>query len=196
MKVARLVFALALVSFLAGSVLAQDSTDQPNRRPGGGGRGRGQGGFGGGDAAAMFDRFTAAVEKLDLTSGEKEKFEPLKKDYAPKFKAIQEKADKIRTEDQKAAIKKLREAKPEERRALYQQLSDKLKMTDDQRKAMEPVAKEGRSLMEEARSKVLESLTDEHKAKLRELMGRRGGGGRPPRGGNGAGGADQSQRNI
>ncbi len=192
MKVARLAFALAVVCLMAGSVLAQ--TEGDNQGGGRGGRGgRGAGGFGG-DAVGMFERLSTAVQKLDLTADQKEKFEALKKDYAPKFKAIREKSDKILTDDQKAAIKAAREAKPEDRRAAFQKVRDAMaKMTDDQKKQMEPVAKEGRTLMEEARTKITNILTDDQKAKLREAMGGRRGGGR--RGG-GNGGAEQSQRST
>jgi len=195
MKVAKLTFALVLVSLMAGLALAQN-TDQPNGGARRGGRG-GPGGFGGGDVAAAFERLSSAVQKLDLTSEQKEKFEALKKEYAPKVKAIHEKADKIFTDEQRTAIKTAREAKPEDRRAAFQKLRDTLKLTDDQKKQLEPVAKEGRTLLEEVRTKVANTLTDEQKTKLREAMnrgGRRGNG--PGRGGNGGGNGDQSQRST
>ena len=102
--------------------------------------------FGGpGGAFSPFDRLTEAVNKLDLTAEQKEKFEALKKEYGPKVKALREK--------------------------------------------MEAVMKEGRSLADEARPKLMDILTDEQKAKLKDAMGpgmggRRGGRG-GPRGNNG-----------
>ena len=119
---------------------------------------------------------------MDLTSEQKDKLEALKKEYAPKFKALREKADKILTDDQKKArdeaIKAAREATGHDRRAAYQKVRDAVKLTDDQKKQMESVMKEGRALIEEVRPKVSDVLTDEQKTKLREAMGTRRGGGR------------------
>ncbi len=174
MKVARLTFALVLVSLMAGLVLAQDTQQQPGR-----GRGRGRGGFGGGDAAGMFERLTTAVQKLDLTAEQKGKIEALKTEYGPKLKAIHEKAENILTAEQKTArdeaMKAARDATGDARRDAYRKVRDAVKLTDDQKKAMEPVTKEGRELMEKARPAVMAVLTDEQKTKLRESMPGRGG---------------------
>ena len=144
MKVVRLTLALALVSLMAGLVLAQTPSERPAgpRGPGG----RGPGGFGGPGAFSPFERMTDAVKKLDLTPEQTAKFEALKKEYAPKFKALREK--------------------------------------------MESVMKEGRTLADEARPKLMDILTDEQKAKLKDAMGpglggRRGGRGRGQDGNNG-----------
>jgi Spy/CpxP family protein refolding chaperone len=77
-----------------------------------------------------------AVSKLDLTAEQKEKIEALKTQYAPKAKALREKAETLRKETQ--------------------------------------------ALIEEARPKFSEILTDEQKQKLKEALtpragGRRGG---------------------
>ena len=176
MKVARLALGLALVCIMAGAVLAQPEGGGQR-----GGRGRGMGFMGGMDMASMLDRYCAAVQKLDLTAEQKEKLEALnlKKEYGPKLKALAEKADKILTSEQKEARKAIREAKTQdERRAAYEKNRDKMQLTDDQRKQMEPIGQEGRKLMEEIRGKVGGILTDEQKTKLRESMpgpgGRRG----------------------
>jgi Spy/CpxP family protein refolding chaperone len=178
MKVARLTIALAVVSLMAGSALAQP--------PAGQGRGPGRGGFGGrGGMAAGFERLMAAVQKLDLTADQKDKFEALKKEYAPKFKDLREKSEKILTDEQKTAradaMKKAEAATGEDRREAYRKVRDAVKLTDDQKKQMDSVMKEGRSLFEEARTKITDKLTDDQKAKLKEAMGSRRGG---RRGGN------------
>jgi len=176
MKVARLTFAWLLVSLMAGSALAQPPAGR------GSGRGRGPGGFGGGG----FERLTDAVSKMDLSADQKDKLETLKKEYAPKFKALREKSEKILTDDQKKArdeaMKAAREAKPDDRRAAYGKIRDAVKLTDDQKKETESVMKDVRALFEEVQPKVSEILTDEQKAKLKEAMGSRTGGKRGSRG--------------
>jgi len=177
MKVAKLTFALVVVALMAGSALAQNP-DQPRQGRGG----RGPGGFGGGDPAGMFERLAGAIQKLDLTAEQKEKVEALKKEYAPKVKAVKEKMDGVLTADQKsareAAVKAAREAKGDDRRAAYQKIREAVKLTDDQKKAMEPIMKDAQTLSQEVRTKFNALLTEEQKTKLRESMGRgpRGGG--------------------
>jgi Spy/CpxP family protein refolding chaperone len=151
MKVARLAFALFLVSLMAGSVLAQPPGDSSDggRGPGG----RRPGGFGGPwGGFSPYERLTDAVKKLDLTAEQKEKVDALKKEYAPKVKALREK--------------------------------------------MESLRKESQALLDEARPKFTEILTDEQKEKLKESLGPRGGmrrGGRGPRGPDGSGGPDNNE---
>ena len=192
MKVARLTIALVSVSLMAALALAQDSTQPPQRG------GRGRGGFGGpGGVAAGFERLSEAVKKLDLTTDQKDKLEALKKEYTPKFKALRDKAEKILTDDQKKArdeaTKAAREATGADRRAAYAKVRDAVKLTDDQKKQMEAVMKDGRSLFEEARPKVTDILTDEQTAKLKETMGRRGGGRRGGGGGQGGQNSDPTR---
>ena len=180
MKVARLAIALVSISVVASLAMAQDN--------GGPRRGQRGQGFGGMDVSAMFDRLVSNVQKLDLTADQKDKLEALKKEYAPKVKAIREKADSVLTDDQKALVKAAREASGREaRREAFQKMREGMKLTDDQKKQMEPIAKEGRSLFESVRDKVRGMLTDEQKTKLQEMTGRRGG--RRQGGGN----ADKSQ---
>ncbi len=113
MKVARLTFALLLVSLMAAPVLAQAQ--------GGGGRCGGGGGFmmGGGTATAL-DGLVRAAKRLDgITDEQKSKVDAVAKDYAAQFKALRDKSQAVLTEQQKtdlaAARKAIQDAAPEDR---------------------------------------------------------------------------------
>ena len=71
----------------------------------------------------------------------------------------------------------------------YQKVRDAVTLTDDQKKARDAVMKDTQALMTEARTKVMEILTDDQKEKLKAAMPQRGG-----RGGRGRGGDSRQSR--
>lgn len=182
MKLARITVTVLVFSLIAGAALAQ---------PPGGGRGRG-GQFGGVMALAStgspISRLTAAIDKLDLTSDQKEKIADLKKEYEPKFKELRGKMTELLTDDQKKALKegqkKIQEATDQQgRREAMQDLRSAVTLTSDQQAKMREIGRKVQPLVQEATQKLRDVLTDEQKTKLQELMPNRGG----RRGGRGGG---------
>jgi Spy/CpxP family protein refolding chaperone len=177
MKTARITATLLVFSLIAGAALAQ--------APGGGRGNRGNRG-GGGMMLLMAEdslkRLTEAIDKLDLTSDQKEKIADLKKEYEPKFKEVGEKATKLLTDDQKKAfedgLKKVHEATGRERGQAMQELTTAVKLTSDQQTKLREIGTDFQPLMREARTKFTAILTDEQKAKLPPAPGGRGRGNR------------------
>lgn len=150
--------------------------------PGGGGRGQGgRGGFG-------FRSPTQLPRELELTDDQKAKLADIEKKYADKLKAAQDKAKltEAQTSAQREAFGKAREEgkQGDEARAAVEAA---LNLTDDQKKGREELA----ALTKEITTEVEGLLTDEQKAKLKELRETR----RGP-GGQGGQGGQRRQRNT
>lgn len=112
---------------------------------------------------------------VELNDEQKAQCESLKKEYAPKFAAINKKRREVVTEDQRkaqqAAIKAAREAgkKGKEARAAIQAA---VNFTPEQQSQLKDIAAEGKSLMGEYRKKAFALLTDDQKTSLRSREGR------------------------
>ena len=187
MKVAKFTLALITLSLMASMAMAQPPQNGGQRRGG-------RGGFGGGDPVAQFDRMKAAVDKLTLSDDEKSKVAAVTDEYKPKVKALKDKIDAIYTSDQLALLKKASDAmapgstvSQDDRRQIFQDLRDNLKVTDEQRTKLQPLQGEARTLITEVRKKLGDSLTDANKTAFQAATRGRGGN-RRGRGGNGGGG--------
>ena len=165
MRVVSALLALAVSLVIAGSLWAADEKKAPENRP----HDRG---------APGLDMILRGVNRLDLTDDQKAKIEDLKKEYGPKFKALQEKREGILTADQKKAgqeaAKTARDA-GKSRREVAAARNAAMKITDDQKTKQADVRKEAEALRKEATEKRDSILTQQQKDQLNQ---RRGG---PPR---------------
>lgn len=141
-----------------------------------GGRQRGQGGPGGGN---FFRSPTQLPRELELSDDQKAKIADIEKKYADKVKAAQDKS-KLTEEQQKKqgdAFAKARES-GKSFAEIREEVAKELNLTDDQKKGREELT----ALTAEITKEVEAVLTDDQKAKLKEIRSQRGGQGRRPGG--------------
>ncbi|HAH49149.1 hypothetical protein [Gimesia sp.] len=110
-------------------------------------------------------------ETIELNAEQKEKVEALKKEYTPKFAALQKKNREILTDDQvKARRLAMKEAKDAGKKGkeLRDAVSAALNLTDDQEKQMKEVTGEIRKLNSEVTGKLEGVLTADQFAKIKK----------------------------
>jgi Spy/CpxP family protein refolding chaperone len=156
----------AFASLALAVVVSTVAAQQPGRQ-------RGPGGPGG------FRSPTQLPRDLELTDDQKAKIADIEKKFADKVKAAQAKAEL--TEEQRGKMRdvftKAREANtPREEMQAF--IAKELGLSDDQKKGREEL----NALTAEITKEVESVLTDDQKAKLRELRSQRGGQGRRPGG--------------
>ncbi len=156
----RVVLAMVGVLLVAGAVMAAEEKKADRLNP---------------LARAMMriERFRDAVEQLDLTADQKEKFKAIHEEYAPKMKALMEKIHGVLTEDQKKALEEARkEAKAagKKGRAMFEACEAAVKPTDEQKEKLAAFAPDVIALHKEAAKKVMEVLTPEQQSKLKEKL--------------------------
>jgi Spy/CpxP family protein refolding chaperone len=120
------------------------------------------------------DRLKAAVEGLDLGEDQKEKLGKVRDDFEAKRKDIQEKLADLLTEDQKKTAQEMMESAKQsgkKGRELYLSIEASLKLTDEQKRKMEPIGKELQNLVRDTMKQVTEVLTPEQKEKLQQKTG-------------------------
>jgi Spy/CpxP family protein refolding chaperone len=163
LRVASIALAVIASFILVDSLSAQQT---------GRGHGRGQG-----DRGGLIER----VEKnkdLKLTDDQKAKLEELKKEYAPKEKALTGKREGVLTADQKKARDDARKAAKDagkSRREIFQAGMEAVKLTDAQKATMADVRKAAGALNKEISEKVNKILTPEQQEILKKARGNRGG---------------------
>lgn len=112
---------------------------------------------------------------LDLSADQMEKLQALAKEYAPKFKAIDEKRDNIPTEEQKKArAEARREAVKAGKKGMevFEAAQAAMKLTDEQKAAFAEVQKERMELYREMVGKALEVLTPEQREQIKKRLER------------------------
>jgi Spy/CpxP family protein refolding chaperone len=168
MKTVRSVLAVVACLTMVG-ILAAAEGEKP-----GGRRGPGAGGPGRGDPTARIDFM---VRGLDLTDAQKAKIEDIKKEFAPKLKAAQEKSESILTDEQKKARTEVYQ-KARESREGFQNLRETaekaMKLTDEQKKQRDEARKASEELNKALMDKVTDVLTPEQKEKLQKAREQRG----------------------
>jgi hypothetical protein len=163
--------ALSVVA-LAGLVLAPAVFAQ---QPGQGQEGRGRRGQG-------FQRSPFTLPRqIELSEEQKTKLADIEKKFSEKWKAAQDKAQ-LTEEQRRARREASQKARQEGKQGeeLRAAVNAAVSLTDDQKKGQE----EATALRKEIGEAVQGILTDEQKARLKELReqrGRRGGGDRPQR---------------
>ena len=175
MKVARLTFALLLVSLMAAPVLAQ-------AQGGGGRRGGGGGGFmmGGGTASALDRTGQGREEAQQDTNSEKSKVNAVAKDYAAQFKALHDKSQAVLAKERQDRPCRSEEGYPRcctgRSWRQFTKIRDVMNgLSQEQKDKQAAVAKEVQTLVTEVRGKIEPILTDAQKAHFQQLMNRRGG---------------------
>lgn len=110
-------------------------------------------------------------DSIELTDEQKEKVAALKKEYTPKFAALQKKNREILTPEQakarRTAMKEARDA-GKKGKELREAVSSAVKLSDDQEKQMKEVTGEIRKLNTEIRGKLETVLTSEQLAKIKK----------------------------
>jgi hypothetical protein len=114
---------------------------------------------------------------LNLSDDQKAKVAEIKKEYAPKFKALEEKRAGILTADQKKArdeAVKAAKAAGKTGQELFEAGRAAMKLTDDQKAKLAEVRKEVMALAKEVREKVVSSvLTADQKEQVKERRAHR-----------------------
>lgn len=114
---------------------------------------------------------------LNLSDDQKAKVEEIKKEYAPKFKALEEKREGVITADQKKARDEAAKAAKDAgkgRRDVMEAGRAAMKLTDDQKTKLADIRKEAAALAKEVREKAMSILTDDQKQQVKDRGGRRG----------------------
>lgn len=152
-RLSRIVLTFALAAIIATPLIAQEKKKGNKKKK----RGR---------------RAFIAVrlpKSITLSDEQKTKYDAIIKEYSPKFLAVfQEQAKVLTPEQRKArgdAFKAAREA-GKNRKETQAAVTAAVKMTDEQTKQTNEIAKKSRALRQEARKKVMEILTDEQKKEL------------------------------
>ena len=162
MKVLTTVLALAVSLAIVGTLSAQEKKKgkRPER-----------------PAAGKVD-LMRVFRGLDLSAEQVEKLKALMKEYAPKYKAIAEKREKILTPEQKKARAEARKEAIKDkktRREVEEAGRAAMKITDEQKAAMAEVRKEMQATYKEMLAKGLEYLTPEQREKIKQRLENRGG---------------------
>jgi Spy/CpxP family protein refolding chaperone len=151
---------LALVAALSLAMSVRLAADEPKKKPG--------------DMReqSFVSMVEKALSKVNLTDAEKTKFEALKKEYEPKFKAIH---DKVRPTDEQrkaweAAAKEARAA-GKKGREVFEAANAAMKLTDEQKKTMQEGRKELETLRKDFHEKVMDMLTADQKEQLKNALG-------------------------
>ncbi len=163
MKVLSTVLALAVSLAIVGTLSAQERKkgQRPERRPAAGGV----------DLMRVF-------KGLDLSAEQVEKLKALMKEYAPKYKAIAEKREKILTPEQKKARAEARKEAIKDkksRREVEEAGRAAMNVTEEQKAAMAEIRTEMQATYKEMLAKGLEYLTPEQREKIKERLEHRGG---------------------
>jgi Spy/CpxP family protein refolding chaperone len=167
-KVASTVLALVVSLVLVDSLSAQQ-------------KGRPQGHRGG---WSVIDR-VEKVKDLKLTDDQKAKLAELKKMYAPKTKALADKAASILTPDQKKARQEaMKAARESGKRPDRESIQATMKLTDAQKAKMADGRKAMVALNKEITDKVNKVLTTEQQDVLKKALASRGNHGHRGHGGN------------
>ena len=121
------------------------------------------------------ERFRAAVHELEFTDEQGQKLEKIRDEFEPKLKEIHGKIAAILTEEQKsageAAMKSAKDSgKTEKDRAYYEAIEAAVKLTDAQKEQLTKIDPDLRALFKEASKKVMDVLTPEQQAKLKEKL--------------------------
>ncbi|WP_298866335.1 hypothetical protein [uncultured Gimesia sp.] len=159
LKVTKTFVALALILACVASV---DAADKKNKKK------KGKKGQNVKIQALQFP------DTIELTAEQKEKVGALKKEYTPKFAAMQKKNREILTADQtKARRTAMKDAKDSGKKGkeLRDAVSAALDLSDDQKKQMKELQKETRALNGEVRGKVAKVLTAEQLTKIKPAKG-------------------------
>jgi len=128
-------------------------------------------------ALLRFDRLRTAIESLDLTAEQKEKLGKVREEFGPKMKSLYDKLGESLTEDQrKAGEEAMKQAKDagKKGREFFESLEAALKLTPEQKEKMAKSDPEIAALYKEHLGKVMEVLTPEQQAKVKEKLEVRG----------------------
>jgi len=159
-KFARLVLTLMLAAVLVAPLMAADKDKKKKKRKKG-------------KKARVVNvvRLPKSVRDT-LTDEQKKQIAAINKQYAPKLVELVKKRAGIITPDQRRAraeaIKAARKA-GKKGKELRKAVADSVKITDEQKKQMQALRKEFRSLRAEVNKKVRALLTDDQRAKLKPV---------------------------
>lgn len=121
-------------------------------------------------AAERIERMT---QGLDITADQKAKFAEIGKEYGPKLaECLKKVADVLTPEQKKLAAEATKNAQAEGKKGkeLAQAVAEAVKLTDEQKAKQAELRKEMQPLEKELRAKVMEVLTPEQQAKVKEKM--------------------------
>ena len=114
---------------------------------------------------------------MNLSDDQKAKIAEIRKDYGPKFKALEEKREGVFTADQKKARDEAAKAAKDagkNRREVAEAGRTAMKLTDNQKTKLADIRKEAAALAKEVREKGMSILTDDQKQQVKDRQGRRG----------------------
>ncbi len=162
MRTVRIVLAMVVALSIAAAAVAQEKPKKKGARLSQ-------------TAQAMLriDALRQALEGLDLTAEQKEKLGKVREEFGPKMKEVFSKLGDILTEEQKSSaeesVKKAKDA-GKKGREFFQSVESSLKLTDEQKEKMDKVAPELRAIQKEMVKAVMEVLTPEQQAKIKEKL--------------------------
>lgn len=107
---------------------------------------------------------------VELTDAQQEQVAALEKEYGPKIAELRQKLGSIMTDEQRQAQQVAAKAAKEagkKGKELKQAVQAAVQLTDAQQEQLKEVRQEMRSLMKEARGKLLDLLTDEQKSQIK-----------------------------
>jgi len=157
MRTARVVVTLAVALLIATPLFAGEKKAKKKAPP---------------PKCPAADRIERMVQGLDVTAEQKAKFAEFAKEFGPKLMECMKKMDVMTPEQKKAAAEASKKAKAEGKtgKELNQAVAEAVKLTDEQKEKQAEARKVMQPLEKELRAKVMDVLTPEQQAKVKEKM--------------------------
>lgn len=157
-KLVQTVLTVALAAVMVAPLMAEEGKKKKRRK-----KGKRQ-------RVSQQDRFLRPIRE-SLTDEQKKKIAAIRKDFAPKFQAINKKQQEVIPRDkQRAAQKAVAEARKagKKRRELRKVRDEALGLDAEATKKLKEINVERRKLFAAYREAVVKELTDDQKSKLRQ----------------------------